>query len=241
MSLSDEALLDEIRRLAAELGHPPTLQDFREQGDYAAMTYYNRFGSWRAAVEAAGFESQTPQEALTKDDLIAELRALADDLGDAPTVSQMNDQGAYWGSTYRKHFGSWNDALEAAGLTGREPGGRIPTDDLLEELQRLADELGEPPSRGQLREHGAYDSDPYRRRFGSWSAALEAAGFEPAPAPASTKLTADQLQQELARLADDLGKQPTMREMSEHGQHSPNTYVRHFGSWSAAIEATFDK
>jgi hypothetical protein len=51
---SDEDLLDDIRRLAAEIGHPPTLQEYRERGEYGATTLFERFGSYRDALQEAG-------------------------------------------------------------------------------------------------------------------------------------------------------------------------------------------
>lgn len=109
-----EELLEEIRRLASELDHPPTLKEYREHGDHSATTYFNRFGSWRAAVEEAGFEPTQPQTEIPEEELLAELRRVRDVLGEEPTDSQMNDEGKYWVSTYKNHFGSWAAAKQAA-------------------------------------------------------------------------------------------------------------------------------
>jgi len=46
---------------------------------------------------------------------------------------------------------------------------------LLAELHRVADELGEPPTFQEMSGVGSYASRTYAHRFGSWSAALEAA------------------------------------------------------------------
>ena len=58
---------------------------------------------------------------------------------------------------------------------------KIPAADLIAELQRLADELGHPPGVAELNELGNYAHMTYVRRFGTWNAAVEAAGFEPTP------------------------------------------------------------
>jgi hypothetical protein len=53
-SMSDEALLAELRRLEQEVGRTPSIHDMNDRGRYSHTTYVNRFGSWTAACEAAG-------------------------------------------------------------------------------------------------------------------------------------------------------------------------------------------
>lgn len=54
---SEEELLDEIRRLADDVGRsPPRKRDMDEYGNHASRTYTYRFGSWSDAVREAGFE-----------------------------------------------------------------------------------------------------------------------------------------------------------------------------------------
>lgn len=77
-------------------------------------------------------------------------------------------------------FGSWNDAVEAAGLRphpqhGEDRGPRITDLELLEELLRLRNEFGEFPSERKLASHGRYSPKPYRDRWGTIAAARDAA------------------------------------------------------------------
>nr|WP_255479159.1 hypothetical protein [Natronomonas sp. LN261] len=109
----------DIRRLAGDDDEAPTLQQYREQGEYGSQTIYNRFGSWNETVEAAEFEARDPNTSVSDADLIAELHRLADDDGAPPTTATMRADGQYWVSTYRDHFGSWSDALKAAGFETR--------------------------------------------------------------------------------------------------------------------------
>lgn len=53
----------------------------------------------------------------------------------------------------------------------------IDRSDLLKELQRLADELGDTPAAQDMNEKGVFSNYPYYREFGSWTAALETAGM----------------------------------------------------------------
>ncbi|MCG1004955.1 MULTISPECIES: homing endonuclease associated repeat-containing protein [Halobacterium] len=228
---SDDELLTAIKELAAEYGRPPTLQEIEDETAYSRQVYYTHFGSWQAALEVAGFEPRPPQSAIPDEKLVEELQRLAEKFGRPPTIKEMNEQGEYWGSTYKNHFDSWAAAIAAAGYNPDYLSGRISDDDLLNELTHLGQQLDKRPTFREMEEQGAYDPKTYVRRFGSWNDALEAAGFEP-----SAKLTKDELRTDLQQLADKLNKQPTQREMNEYGERSHNTYVNAFGSWSNAID-----
>lgn len=52
------ALIEDLRRLAAELGEPPTADHVTEAGRYGTGTYYRRFDSWADALDAAGLEAR---------------------------------------------------------------------------------------------------------------------------------------------------------------------------------------
>lgn len=49
-------LISELNRLAEELGHVPRQDEMRDQGNWSAMVYQERFGSWNDALQAAGFD-----------------------------------------------------------------------------------------------------------------------------------------------------------------------------------------
>lgn len=64
---TEEAIANAIRRWHAEHGRPPLLEDWRRGGrDHpSATTVQRRFGSWNAAIEAAGFASRPPGVTMT--------------------------------------------------------------------------------------------------------------------------------------------------------------------------------
>lgn len=180
-------LLQELRRLADDLGHPPTFTEIEEQGEHAYSTYRRRFGGLEEAYEAAGLDSvdmaETRRAIIPEADLIEELRRLADDLGRPPTVTEIEERGEHAHQTYLRRFGSLEAACEAANLDPDEipdphRGKKISEDDLLRELRRLADDLGHPPSAREIKERGEHAYQTYRRRFGGLEAAREAAGLD---------------------------------------------------------------
>lgn len=97
---------------------------------------------------------------------------MADQLGRAPTNREMDNKGNYSRVVYRNRWGSWNEALKAAGLDSRTQGAEISDEDLLGELQRLADKIGRDPKPSDMESTGEYSSGVYINRIGSWSGAL---------------------------------------------------------------------
>ena len=146
-----------------------------EKGRYWRSTYKNEFGSWNDALDAAGFEPETIGANITDEELIQELKRVTDKLGEPPTFREMQSEGDYAPHTYDRHFGSWNQALRAAGFEPENSGSKISKDALLDEIIRLTHEFGEPPSARVMDEKGEYGSATYQRRFGSWSKAVETA------------------------------------------------------------------
>ncbi|MFB6299191.1 MAG: homing endonuclease associated repeat-containing protein [Halobacteriales archaeon] len=200
--LTDAALLEELKSLGERLGRTPTRAAMDGQGAYDPIVYIERFGSWEAAVERAGFDPEDlnrhryasiTDESLAKKlrqlvnsseakdgrfraDLLAELRRLANDLGETPTIAQMEEYGEYSSSPYIKHFGSWNEAVSEAGLDPNPGYHPISDAKLLDELDRLADELEQPPTVTAMQQYGKYSAKVYIDRFGSWGTACELAG-----------------------------------------------------------------
>lgn len=175
-SVTRDELIQELQRVKDELGEPPSANDMREYGEYPVSTYRYRFGSWANALREAGFPPRSVGEPLPREDLIAELKRLAEKLERPPSAADMKTVGEYSTDAYRNHFGSWNNAVEAAGFDPTPEGGeRLHRDELIEELSCLADDLGRPPTTTDMQEHGKYTLQPYYRQFGSWKAALKAA------------------------------------------------------------------
>jgi hypothetical protein len=152
-----------------------------EVGAYSAGTYKNRFGSWAKALQTAGCEPVN-QHRVSKDALLDEIRRLATENGTPPTAAEMRSEGNFTVTIAQNRFGSWNEALEAAGY---DPNNRYRISDaeLLEEIHRLVDELGKAPTAQEMKSHGEFSHRPYFKRWDGWQAAIRAAGYEPVGRP----------------------------------------------------------
>lgn len=109
-----------------------------------------------------------------KDEIIAELRRVANLLQtSALTASQFSQHGRVSANTVRNHFGSWNQAVEAAGLvptpSGPPPNRKLTSDaEYLQEIIRLTREIGKQPAESEMRAKGRFSTEPYIRRWGSF-------------------------------------------------------------------------
>ena len=118
---SDDAvkaeLIDEIDRLATELGHVPSSQEMKVHGAYSSSTYYNYFESYGAACRRAGYDGLQPSSTpgLSRDALLADIHNLTEALGHPPTKREIENHGSYSTFAYVTHFGNTNSAVRAAG------------------------------------------------------------------------------------------------------------------------------
>jgi hypothetical protein len=175
------------------------------------------------------------------EELLEDIRAVAEVVERSPSLQDYRDHGEIAATTITRRFDSWQDAVARAGFEPHDAEAKIPEADLLAELQRLADDHGGRPTVETMNNHGNYWASTYKRRFGSWSAALTEAGFKLADARTEPRISEEELLAELHRLADELGEPPTFQQMSDVGAYASRTYVNRFGSWSAALEKAFEE
>lgn len=169
-------LLEELRRLAAELEKTPTARELKEHGKYSIATYYREFSSWNDALQAVDLETNHNYN-LAREDLIGAISSLAEDLGYPPTREDMVQFGRYSANPYYRVFDSWNKALRAADLEVNHHRNAT-SEELLAEIRRLSTKE-KPPGCIQMARDGKYSPQAYYTELDSWTAAVRKAGFEP--------------------------------------------------------------
>jgi hypothetical protein len=143
----------------------------------------------------------------TDEQILDELRASAARLGRSPTMREFaTDRDAtVHPQTVIEHFGTWNAAKRAAGLTPRR---FISREELLDQLRALAAELGRLPTARDLedRRRTMASKSLIWHTFGSLTSALREAGFD-------VPVGEERLERAVAQgaaLARDLGRLPKM-------------------------------
>jgi len=114
---SDEQLLEELRASAERLGRSPTMKEFAadEGAKVHPQTVIEHFGTWNAAKRAAGL---VPRRFVTREELVAVLKQLGDELGRPPTARDLDERRGSMPSKslYWHTFGSLSSALAEAGF-----------------------------------------------------------------------------------------------------------------------------
>lgn len=108
--------------------------------------------------------------------VLDDIRRVAAKLGKTPSAGEMIEHGKHSPRLCQNKFGSWNEALHEAGFAPNRKY-RLTDQDLLDEIERLAEEFGRPPSSGEVNRIGKFHKCTYFERFGGWEEALTEAGF----------------------------------------------------------------
>jgi Homing endonuclease associated repeat/HNH endonuclease len=156
--ISDEELLDKLRVFYKAHGRAPAIRDFP-----GGATYEKRFGSWNVALQAAGLPINKPGS-VSDEEMLAALQKFHREQGRSPTLDEFPEA-----ATIEQRFGSWNKALQAAGLPPNKKN-QIPAQDLLDRLRAFFHKHGRSPTYVEL--PGA---TTILTRFGGWNNALKAA------------------------------------------------------------------
>jgi HNH endonuclease len=141
---TNDEILEELRASADRVGRSPTMREFADDAGARVhpQTVIEHFGTWNAAKRAAGL---LPRRFLTRDDLLAQLRALGEELGRTPRTSDLAERRRSMPSTstYTHTFGSLANALREAGFD--LPVGEERLERAIEQGAALAVRLGRLP------------------------------------------------------------------------------------------------
>jgi len=99
---------------------------------------------------------------------------------------------------------------------------------LIDDYERVGQDLGKRPTLTEYNEHGEYSSTPIYKRFESFEALKDAAGFQ----TGEQKISDETLLDDLRRVAEEIGRSPPVMVYDEHGNHNSKTLKNRFGNWN---------
>lgn len=189
------------------------------------------------------FQLTEPNKQYSNAELVEDIKRVATELG-KKSVSQReySRSGNFSYQTFKKRFGSWKNALKEAELEqSKRPWGgelsetRIPEEQLISDMQRVADELEKQAiTIADYDEHGKFGSSAICKRFGGWNKAKEAAKLEIGRVYNSTD---EDYFENIADVWGHLGRQPRYQEMTAPlSKLHISSYERKFGTWRNALE-----
>lgn len=121
------------------------------------------------------FELDLKNERVSNEELLGDLSRVAGVLGrKSLRYHEYKAQGRFSPNTVTRRFGTWNKALQLAGLT-KVRQYRIPDQALFKNIEELWIRLGRQPRREEVtKATSRYSSGAYEYRFKTWNAALKA-------------------------------------------------------------------
>ena len=180
------AAIKRLYREGADLS--PTAVQRSNSALFSSARSRSHFGSWGAAIEAAGLnygDFKRIKQRWTRDDILSSLRQLHDEGEDLLDPEfKTRHRSLYLAACAHRYFGSWQRAIKAAGLDhDKMRESRVWTKNrILRTIEQLAHE-GKPLGWAYIEQHepGIYRAARRKENFGSWAGALRAAGVEHRP------------------------------------------------------------
>lgn len=239
VKLPDEALLNDVRRVAAIVGGIPSAQDYRKYGEYNISTLYRRFGSWTEAREAAGINGKIEREPplkIDRDLLLKDIWGLYRWLGRVPTIQDYQKWGRYSQKPFYNQFDGWVDARREAGVFDRSLVD-VTKQDLIERLQWLYEKLGREPKIQDYKDHITENTEPFYR-YGGFEAVKKDAGvWEGGYGNESRRWSKEEVKADIREKNELVDGIITVEEYKVLGDISDMTAWNLFGSFTTAREA----
>lgn len=182
-----ESLVSSLKSFAKKLDRTPTQRDvdaMSKQGLMASTKTFSKvFTNFNNALIAADLKVNK-NKSYTKEDVIVKLKEYASTLGRTPQLKEV-EKALMHSTIISRLFGSYRDALKASGLEITPEVGctAYSKDDLINQLQTLASELGRSPLSSDVdkaaKEGDVAHSATFASHFGSFTKALQKAGLQP--------------------------------------------------------------
>ncbi len=189
LEYSDEALIEEIRRVAALCPENIlTKSFFKQHGRVGLTTLRRRFGQWLDVLKIAGLEHKYSGQPISKamvrqlsrdlsnEEILNELKRVARLLNQKHlTTTDIQEHSHIGPDVIRSRFGSWKNGLMQCGLSSSKYGERYKDEECFENLLNVWTALGRRPLyREMYSPPSIVGGKVYAVRWGTWMKACKA-------------------------------------------------------------------
>lgn len=242
--ISDEVFVEDIKRLALDIGRIPRQDDYKKGGTYGLNTLLLR-KPWREwLMEIFGqtnVNRERKNDKILDIDIMNDVKKVGEKLGKVPTMRDYELNGSFSLSLILRRK-KWNDWLEGSvgdvnynrsddALTKR-----INDEDLISDVKRVANEINHPPTRGEYDKLGKYSSDTIVSRKPWEQFVTEIFGHSSSKIVIDrTKISDEDLIEQLKILKQQLDRIPKKEDLGGLNNYSYSAYVRAFGTFGNAL------
>ena len=232
-----QLVIDNLQQLAKELNKNISSNDYRNSKLKPPIAKIIKlFGSWNAALVASNLSIHTK---ITDEYLIQVLQDYYNNHGQVPTQNLFKNNPKYpSSSTFQRRFGTWNKAIEAAGLEAKRhvPRNTYTKESILEAIHKFYNLNGRAPKYDDFTKNSDYPSgDTVKEYFGSWKKGIETAGYTTYD---NTIYSKESIISSIQQFYIKNGRIPQRRDFNNTQEYPSNTTVtKYFGSWNNAIRA----
>ncbi|MES2309151.1 MAG: hypothetical protein V4507_09875 [Verrucomicrobiota bacterium] len=241
-SWSKEIIIQEIQRLHRE-NVPLYSHHLRKTYQELLAAGMRHFGGWKEAVKEAGFAYEDVRRYRKWDNqsIVETIQKLYQEGVDLSFRSMMLSTYApmVYAAIRSQHFGSWRDALAAAGLPAEDIYRYRSWDDqvILDEIKML-NAKGVDLSSKKMDESSNTLIATARRRFGTWEKAIEEAGLDYSSIRRRQRWTREVILEKVKVL---LAENPEIRgidvKLKDPALFAAICKPRFFGNWSKVMES----
>lgn len=117
---------------------------------------------------------KAPNAPVSDEELLLDLKRVSAELNNKKITQRLyGEHGRYDVTTASRRFGTWNKALEAAGLS-KSNVHNVTDEELYSNILNIWEHLGRQPRRSDLTSNiSKYSQSPYNRRFSTWTNSLQ--------------------------------------------------------------------
>lgn len=168
--------------------------------------------------------SQNEVQDIDKGEILNDIEDVNDKVESELKPSSYDFLGKYSVDIILEVFGSWEDALDCAGVSEKAS--------IIEDLRKVAEVCGDSFSVEDYADHGKYSRSHVNDIFGSWNKAKEKAGLETNASWRKEAISDYDLNQDLKRVARLIYGPLHRDEYDELGKYSEGTVMRRFDGWT---------